>query len=397
MVKLEDVIKAYTDVFYIENTDVIPLICSVIVSNKMAGDPVWLMIVGGSSSGKTEIINAISTVEFVRELSMITTNTLLSGMKPTKGVETSFLKTLPKSSVIAIKEFTTILSGSSDDVIVIMAQLREVYDGKMSKMSGNGVNAEWKGKVTLIAGVTEKLYQMEGMFSGMGTRTLNYVMPEQDAVKTTIRGSEIADIIPVKREEIKNIFKEFIERVSKSAQDRKMTQEQSMKLIRVCNFASLARSPVERDFNGSVDLVLSREMPMRMSNMLHRLGSAIMAVHEVESLQDRDEKILHKIALDSIPKGRRMCLRVMGGYTWVYTNALAKELGYPRKRVIKWLEELTAIGVIDREQGAGSQGDKWTIKADFYDMMNVYDGVVKLDSALEDGDGYSDLETDNTF
>ena len=36
MVKLEDVIKAYTDVFYIENTDVIPLICSVIVSNKMA-------------------------------------------------------------------------------------------------------------------------------------------------------------------------------------------------------------------------------------------------------------------------------------------------------------------------------------------------------------------------
>lgn len=45
----------------------------------MDGDPVWLMLIGASSGGKTEFINPLRHLPFMKEAGTITEAALLSG------------------------------------------------------------------------------------------------------------------------------------------------------------------------------------------------------------------------------------------------------------------------------------------------------------------------------
>ena len=196
---IEELIKKYSDIYYLEDTNIIPLVCAAILSNRMPGDPIWLMVVGGSSSGKSEILNCIMGLPFVFQVSQLTPNTLLSGAS-VKGKEASLLMRIPRTSVIVMKDFTTILSMTKEDQQSIMAQLREVYDGLLSKSTGRGEDIVWKGKINLLAGVTEKIHAQDGQFAGMGLRTLSYSLPEQNRKKTTQRAARIASHIKEYRE-----------------------------------------------------------------------------------------------------------------------------------------------------------------------------------------------------
>ena len=393
---VQDLIRIYTEVYYLEDTSVIPIVVATVLSSKMKGDPVWLMIVGGSSSGKSEIVNAIGGVPWLTEISMLTTNTLLSGMKTAKGkAETSLLLRMPPEHILTMKDFTTILSMRSEEQQDLMAQFRELYDGKMTKQLGTGEVKSWKGKSTLIAGVTEKLYAMEAKFSGMGTRAVNFVMPEQDRVKTCVRSAAIAEDINESRERIKAAFTQFFAEHIPLVKDMKLEvpADVSSRIIKASNFSSLARSPVERDMQGRMCLVLSPEMPMRMSNILHNVCKPLMAL-EGGVLNKSYEAILYKIAMDSIPKGRRIVLKKLAQYATVYTKQLAIDLKYETQPIRKWLEELNVLGICDREKGGGSKGDKWVLKQEFRDLMAEFDAVKYEGGDLVSEDTEEDMMND---
>lgn len=391
---LKEIKEFYCKIFYLEDDSVIDLVLGVTLANRMSGDPIWLMIVGGSSSGKTEIINGITGLEFVHELTTLTPNTLLSGMKARKGGETSFLLRIQRTSIIVMKDFTTILSMNRDDQQSIMAQFREMYDGKMTKATGTGDTIKWEGKISLIAGVTEKLYMMESRFSGMGTRALNYVMPFQDRMKTGRRAAEISGKIKEHRLAIKDAFTSYVKEMVPIITEKEhvVPDEVSERILHVTDFASLARSPVERDFKGHIELTLSPEMPMRMSNQAHRLGAVFMAMSN-GVLEKHHEQILYKIALDSIPKGRRITLRELASYSDITTKGLAMKLNYSTERTRMWLEELNVLGICDRNTGAGNQGDKWKIKDEYKDIMRGFDGVEKKEGTLIEEDEFIPAST----
>jgi hypothetical protein len=54
-------------------------LCSLSSSPIGCGDPLWAFVVGPSGSSKTELVNPLTTLEFVRPLDQLTTNTFLSG------------------------------------------------------------------------------------------------------------------------------------------------------------------------------------------------------------------------------------------------------------------------------------------------------------------------------
>lgn len=386
---IDQLIKVFTGIYYLEDTSIIPLICAAVLSNRMPGDAVWLMLVGGSGSGKTELINAVTDLKFVFQLSTLTSNTLLSGMK-VKGKESSLLLRIPKTSVLVMKDFTTILSMGKEDQQEIMAQLREVYDGKMHKSTGNGEDVKWEGKVNLIAGVTEKIFVMEHKFSGGGLRTINYCLPEPDykgRIATTKRSAKIASGIKEYREHIKREFTEFIElMIPKLAGfNSEVDEALSDELVGLSEFVALARSPVERDFNGRIHMKLAPEMPMRLSNQLHLLAKALM-VMSGGILPPEYKKILYKIALDSIPKGRRMVLKTLASAEYGNTKGIATSLNYPTDTVRPWLEDLNAFGIVMREEGKGRSGDRWSLANQYKDMMSIYDNIAKNGGVLEEFD-----------
>jgi hypothetical protein len=395
---IEELTKKYKSIFYLEDDSVIPLVAAVVLSNRMPGDPIWCMLVGGSSSGKSEVLNCIMGIPFVHQVSTLTPNTLLSGAS-VKGKEASLLLRIARTSIIVMKDFTTILSMTKEDRQSIMAQFREVYDGLLTKPTGRGEDLMWQGKITLIAGVTEKIHAMDGQDSSMGLRTMSYSLPEQDRRKTTKRAAQIAGHIKEYREELKKDFKEYIDTMIPFVGEMKddIPEAISDKIVTVSDFAASARSPVEKTWKGDVGLVLAPEMPMRISNQLHLLARVFIAMSG-GVMPPQYEKILYKIALDSIPKGRRMALKELAHYASVTTKGVATKLGYPTGSVKPWLEEINALGMCFREIKGGSQGDKWILKDEFREIMHIFDHVDKVEHDLVDEDvAQGDEETEKAF
>jgi len=371
---IQEVIRLYKSVYYLEDDGIIPLAVAVALSGRLEGDPLWLMVVGPSSGGKSEIINAIDGVPWVSMVSTLTANTFLSGMK-NGDQETSLLKRIGNGT-IAFKDFTTLLSMPRDLQQQLFAQLREIFDGRMVKETGQGNRIEWIGKISLIAGVTEAIHSQSQRFAGMGTRALMYTMPDQDRLDTARRAQENVLTIKAKRLEVQAGFSEYmlsmVQDIPKPLPT--VSEEEKSEMLELANFASLARSPVERGFKDDMQLVLSAEMPMRMAGQMYMMASIFTWMYG--SFTEECRKIIIKVALDSIPKQRRISLRLLAEYAKVSTKGMAVHLHYPTNTIRQWLEDCCALGLCDREAKGGQQGDYWTIKEEYRAFMEKYDNVV---------------------
>ena len=391
MATIQNLIEAYKEIYYLEDSTFIPVVVATVLANKLAGVPVWLMLIGGSSSGKSEIINAISKVPSVKEISTITPNTFLSGLPNRDGKSSSLLHQIGPRGVIAMKDFTSLLSMRKEASCEIMAQFREIYDGHLDKFTGMGKPLRWEGRLNLIAGVTEKLFVMENQFSGMGTRAINFILPEQDRVKTTKRAAKNEATIDEKRLILQTVFSEYIAEMSEKlvvGEKIILSEEIEDKIIEVCDFSSLARSSVEKDFKGNTTFVLSSEMPMRMSNQLQHLARCFIAMGYEENF----EKVLYKIALDCIPKGRRLILRELVGHKSVTIKGLSYKTRYSQDVLSQWMDELYVFHLVDIDRGMGKEVPVWRATSKTRAFMENFENITSNDEDLTEDTGLTDEE-----
>src|SRR5262245_44034538 len=130
---LRTVIERVNEYLLIEDKDVLPLLLAAVAAHWIDGSPVWLMLVAPPSSAKTELITLLLGLKHVYFLSDLSPNTLASGFNVSAGTREPSLLDRLTNNVLAIKEFTTILSRRAEARAEILAQLREVYDGVFSK------------------------------------------------------------------------------------------------------------------------------------------------------------------------------------------------------------------------------------------------------------------------
>jgi hypothetical protein len=74
-----EVLGTFRKWLYLCDPGVVYVPLGAVAANLMEGDPVWVMIVGPSSGGKTEIILAIVRLPYVRLGATLTEAALLSG------------------------------------------------------------------------------------------------------------------------------------------------------------------------------------------------------------------------------------------------------------------------------------------------------------------------------
>ena len=153
------------------------LLMAFMLARKLPQDPPFLFIVSSASGGKTKLLQLFTKVKGYTEMGDLTTNTFLSGSLRTDK-ETSLLHTLLPESFLVFKDWTTILSKYKEQMGVLMGQLREIYDGSFNKRTGHGDNLQWKGKVSLLAGVTTAMYVHQKDMADMGERMLYYHMKQ---------------------------------------------------------------------------------------------------------------------------------------------------------------------------------------------------------------------------
>lgn len=394
-------------VLLLNDFGVVKLLCATVIANMLKLDAVWVMLVAGPSGGKSELLAMLNGLTFIHPISDLTVNTFASGFRGKPGEETSLLWKI-NYGIMVYKDFTSILSKNKDARKEIMGQLREIYDGKYDKETGNGKNINWTGKVGAIAGATEIIYESLGDLSAMGDRFILYSIIPPERLAVARRALDNAGNMVENRAHLQECFKSYIEYVLANVDPEKPELDPEMKeeLLRVADFATNVRSAVLTDFKtGAVDFVPSKEGPARVTAQLYNLAAAFIIMKKArpdwenmtEERQKKLEKvykdILYKVAMDSIPVKRRMALQALARYKEGVSSAgLAMLLNYPTETVRKWLSALNGLNVCERIKKRGRQGDEWRMKDEYRKIMSEFDKIEVVEGFLEDTSDDWDIE-----
>jgi hypothetical protein len=99
--------------------------------NRLDGDPVWLLIVGGPGSAKTETVSALGHSGAYIVSTIASEGALLSGTsmgERSPDATGGLLRIIRNSGVLVLKDFTSILSLPPSARPSVLAALREIWE-----------------------------------------------------------------------------------------------------------------------------------------------------------------------------------------------------------------------------------------------------------------------------
>lgn len=326
-----------------------------IAGNMMTGPPIWMMLVGSSSCGKTALLKSLLKIHRVRAVSSIKGEAaLLSGVKAKERSKEStggVLRELGDRGCLAFMDFTGVLSKSKEAVAEMCGIFRDLYDGCWSRDIGGegGMHYEHTGIVSMIAGVTHAIDRHHEV-SELGERCVYYRFPITDGYQEGIKVAQATepDLYNEQRQDlVKAMFDHVGLRFEDACVRRKIDLSEADRLVSLAQFGALARTSIPRDFRTRQIIdIASPEVCTRMTGELTQLYLGMEAIGV-----DREDmwKSVNKVALDSMPLARRMILQtVMDGEARRGVGAICERVRVSDAVVRRVVEDLELLGLARR-------------------------------------------------
>src|SRR5829696_3429780 len=106
--QLNDLLGNYDELLYLPNKTPVLAALATVAAQNIPGPPVWALLVGPPSSGKTEIIDSLRLIEGAVSVSSLTKASLLSGR--TGGAGGLLLTHFNRGrGLLLVKDLTTVL------------------------------------------------------------------------------------------------------------------------------------------------------------------------------------------------------------------------------------------------------------------------------------------------
>lgn len=360
---LAEVLHTFRRWLHLPDDGLILAVLGVVAANLMDGDPVWLMIVGGSGRGKTEILNSLSRLPDVHVAATITESALLSGTPKrdkAAGAKGGLLPQIGEFGFLVLKDFTSILSMHRDARSAVLAALREIYDGSWTRRIGaeGGRELSWAGKLAVLAGCTTTIDAHHAVIGTMGERFFNYRIPaagDQALARQALRhqGQEKR-----MRAELADVVAGLFTTLDFTGAVPELSEAETDRLVNLAELAARCRSPIERDGRSrEIELIPDPEAPTRLALSLSRLYCGIRAIG-VESHIAWQTVI--KVGLDCMPAIRRAVLDQLLAYAApALTSEIATAIDYPTGTARRTLEDLAAHGIVSRTSAGTGNADVW--------------------------------------
>ncbi len=369
-VNIEDVFRIYEEHLHEPSRMGIEMCTIAALASVFDTDPVWVFLVAPPSSGKTAIISGFRYLSQPYDtmalfLSHITTHSLVSGMETRRGDPSIFAQLNGNKMAFYIKDFTTVVSMRDTDKEDIYAQLRDAYDGYTMKSFGNGVKREYNNlKFSLVAGVTELIYDESVNFQALGERFGKLNIGRGNDV-------EFSRLAIAKSMLTRDGFKEMEDKCAKTVYSciknlAKRAEEVGFKLpkidkdlekaiIGISLYVSAMRGCVSRD-RYKRDLIKSApytETGIRFAKMLAAIAAvrAFMYGRNVAKLEDLP--ILRKIALDTVNQRDEELLRSVyylnkDKHTMPFKKNILEDSRYTPYTVKCVLEDLCMLKILEK-------------------------------------------------
>jgi hypothetical protein len=323
-------------------------LCAAVTHYYPQEKPLWLLIIGDSGSGKTEIaMQSLRLLPDARVVGRVTPSCFLSSREK-GGKQNSLLYRGGHSQIWLFKDFTTFGSMRFEARAEVAAQLREIWDGENSSDTGSGDTLHWVGKVTTIAAATPEFEEFWAALRNLGDRftTVRWREPE-NALPAMQKGRDQAG----NEEEIRAKTQELIHLLWRDKQSQaKMPSGPLMDRIdMLASVVAQLRVFVSRESdNGrSILRIPKPEFPTRLSMAFSQVIRTHMDIMHKSKPDEEDFSLARRLAMDTIPPPRRRILECVPHNEAVSYGSLLYTTKLPRTSLQRQLEELVCLGVLD--------------------------------------------------
>ena len=342
---LEGVFKRW---LLMPDTSLLRVVLASWVANRLEGVPVWLMVVGPPSSGKTEVLQALTGLTQTFNVSTLTGEAALLSAVPrqTRSADATggLLRQVGTRGTLILKDFTTILGMNRDKRSELFDALREIYDGGWKRTVGSegGRELTWSGHCGILAGVTPAIEHYHSVTATMGERWVYYRLSPPP------RGSQASRILEqrgkkrVMQAELRTAVGEYVGALD-LARDFKVSSPMGEYIARLGDWTTRARTGVHRDNRGHIDSITHPEEPGRLTLLLLQIyhSLSLMGV-------SKPHLTIKRLALDCVPELRTEVLNTLEREP-VNTADLIRVSRVPsRSTATRTLEDLRVLGLVEK-------------------------------------------------
>jgi hypothetical protein len=301
--KWSDVLAVYRKHIHMTQDleDALRVICAVVLSVRIPGPPLWMHLVAPPGGGKTLLISSVMKCLNVIMRSTLTPHSLISGFVKGGGEDPSLLPKL-HHKILAVKDFTTILSMPRVHKDELLGVLRDAYDGNAAKEFGNGVLRQYESVFNMITGVTQQIYGERS--ASLGERFLmmhivkGVAARHKDQIRASIRnvGKEVEIAA-----ELTEAAKSFLDVAVNEDAIPQLDEWTVERVIALAELVAMLRASVERDPRGERKLLYrpQHEVATRLAAQFTKLLMGLGLVNTPASIGDDEYRILARIAIDT--------------------------------------------------------------------------------------------------
>jgi predicted transcriptional regulator len=311
-----------------------------------------VLVVGGSGAAKTESVvplagagaHVISTIN--GEAALLSGTPAKSRAKDASG---GLLRKIGGSGVLVIKDFTSILSMNRDTRALVLAALREIYDGHWSRNVGTdgGFTLTWRGRLVVIGAVTTAWDSAYQVVSTMGDRFVLVRLRTGDHRRAAGRqamanvGGEVQ--MRARLAEVTGKLLAGAAACVSAEPEPGLTEAEMGSLLGMADLVTRARTPVERDYQGNPAFAHALEMPTRFAKQLVQIahGGLLLGIGRETAM-----RVAARCCHDAIPPLRRIVLADIAAHPDSFTPDVADRVQMPKTTVDRTLQELQLLGLL---------------------------------------------------
>jgi len=310
-VGLGDIHEAYKSYMYLEDDQLIDVILAVAVSREQKDEKLWIIIIGASSDGKTELVKVLDdngkTTKVIKNL---TAKTFVNGYVD-KSKHPDLAPKL-KDKVVLLPEMASILKLHPNEKAAVWAQLRDLYDGVAGKNSGEGVDIIYNDlNVSLIGCSTPAIDNQVLIHQDLGTREMLYRTKPKDSEKLMDKVVENNDNGQKKEKakKCKELVQKFLEQ--RKFLNQTIDKQYLDRIKRLAGALTKLRAVADIDFSsGELNNLVYPEEPARVLGQLMVLFKALKSLDDNYS-NERAMMIILKVVLSSCSEIRIRILKYL--------------------------------------------------------------------------------------
>jgi DNA-binding transcriptional ArsR family regulator len=332
---------------YLEDTKTVDLILAIMISRLQEQAKLWLVLIGRSGDGKTELLKMLDdkgeTTYIVKNM---TENTLVNGKR---GREKEDLAPQLKNKVLMIPEMAQILSLNVEAKRKVFAQLRDLYDGEAGKISAETNKPIYKDlNVSFIGCSTPTIDKQIIIHNDLGTRELLYRTKDKDEVKlmTRIITNTLINKNKIREELRRNVIDFIDSKEYKSIEIKKEVLEDIKKWALI---TAKLRAPADIDrSSGELTNPIYPEQPTRVLQQLLTFYRALKSLDE-EYSDERALEIIKELATSSGNQIRiKVLMKLLEEKEEHTKRQLANKMDIDYRTVYGQLNALTNMGLVKR-------------------------------------------------